>query len=62
MYDTKLNIDEDKKIQAMANTQLNRIFDTVILDFAYSERDMRVGVVMRDYTLCFWDYRESFQF
>jgi hypothetical protein len=37
------------------------IFETVILDFDYSERDKRVGAVMRDYSIFFYDFRDEFQ-
>ena len=62
MYDKNLNIDVKAKISASANQELGHIFDTVILDFAYSEKHMRVATVMRDYSLQFWDHRDNFQF
>jgi len=30
--------------------------EAVVLDFAFSERDKRLGCVMRDYSLCFWEF------
>ncbi|CDW78150.1 rna recognition motif [Stylonychia lemnae] len=62
MYDSHLNIDFKTKISGKANLDRGHVFDTVILDFDLSERDKRVGAVMRDYTICFWDYRELFKF
>ena len=62
MYDRQLNIDFKTKISGKANEEAGHMFDTVILDFDISERDRRVGTVMRDYTICFWDYRDMFKF
>ncbi len=62
MYDSRLNIDFKTRISGKASVDNGHVYDTIILDFDISERDKRVGVVMRDYTIGFWDYREMFQF
>ena len=63
MYDSRLRIDCQTRISGKANNNDNEhVHDTVILDFDISERDKRVGVVMRDYSIGFWDYREKFHF
>ena len=64
MYDSQLNVDSKTRISGKGTTDVDgpHFFDTIILDFDISERDKRVGCVMRDYTICFWDYGEFFKF
>lgn len=37
-------------------------FDTFMMSFDWSEAEMRIGAVLQDYTLSFWDYSDDFSF
>ena len=50
-YDPKVS-----QVKTLVKVKLdNHNLDTMILDFAYSEKDQRIGAVLRNSTLCFWD-------
>ena len=36
--------------------------DVVVLAFAYSERQERIGAVLKDFTMTFWDFSDNFEF
>eukprot|EP00347_Sterkiella_histriomuscorum_P004497 403360237 len=40
----------------------NHQLDAMILDFAYSYKNERLGIVMRDNTLCFYDREDNFKY
>lgn len=36
--------------------------DTFVMSFAWAEREQRLGAVLQDYSLSFWDYADDFTF
>lgn len=40
----------------------NHPLDLMIIDFAYSETDQRIGGVLRDNSICFWEANDDFKF
>lgn len=36
--------------------------DIVVLSFAYSERQERIGAVLKDFSINFWDHSDNFEF
>jgi hypothetical protein len=36
--------------------------ETVVLDFAWSNRQQRLGITLKDHTLCFSDLSDGFKF
>jgi hypothetical protein len=36
--------------------------DVVVLGFAYSERQERIGAVLKDFSLSFWENGDGFEF
>ena len=37
-------------------------FDTFMMSFDWSDSEMRIGAVLQDYTMSFWDYSDDFTF
>jgi len=57
VYD--LNCILDKKIYSK---NLNEKGEIMILDFAWSEKQQRIGAVLKDFTISFWDAYDDYSF
>jgi len=49
----------EKKLKPQ-NSKIKK--DVVVLSFAYSQRQERIGAVSKDFTLSFWDFVDNLEF
>lgn len=54
IYDTNCRL--EKKLRPQ-NSKIKK--DVVVLSFAYSQRQERIGAVLKDFTLSFWDFVDN---
>ncbi len=57
IYDTNCRLERKLRPQ---NSKMKK--DIVVLSFAYSERQERIGAVLKDFTLSFWDFVDNLEF